>query len=129
MLSWQNILNSRHIATDIEEKYANQGEVIREGISRIYLSLSNENHATKPSTVGHVILGTALERYFRFHWNCKQLRVEARNSMPNCEIYFFNFLKLYIQIWKYFHSMVLGRVGRGCCNKNRVLEFLVKTFV
>ena len=31
---------------------------------------------------------TALKKYFQFHWNCEQLRVEARNSMSNCEIYF-----------------------------------------
>ena len=27
---------------------------------------ANANHATEPSTVGHIILTTALERYFRF---------------------------------------------------------------
>ena len=49
---------------------------------------TNENHTMEPSRVGHVIFRTALEKYFRLHWNCKQLRVEARNSMPNCQIYF-----------------------------------------
>ena len=33
-------------------------------------------------------LRMALENYFRFHLNYKRLRVEVRNSMPNCEIYF-----------------------------------------
>ena len=33
-------------------------------------------------------LRTALEKYFRFDWNCKQLRVEARSSISNCEICF-----------------------------------------
>ena len=42
----------------------------------------NGNHAMEPSTVGHIILRMALERY------CKQLWVEARNTMPNCEIFF-----------------------------------------
>ena len=42
LLSWQNILNNTQTATDIEEILANQGEVIPEGISRIYLSLSNK---------------------------------------------------------------------------------------
>ena len=37
--------------------------------------------------------------------------------MPNCEIYFPILLKLYINAWKYFHSMVLGNVGRGHCKK------------
>ena len=35
LLSWQNILNSRQIAIDIEEKLGNQGEVLRGRISRI----------------------------------------------------------------------------------------------
>ena len=74
---------------------------------------TNGNHATEPSTVGHVILRTALERYFRFHWNCKQLCVQVRNSMPNFGFISQFSLKLYIQIWKYFHRMVLGSVGRG----------------
>ena len=33
-------------------------------------------------------LRTTLEKYFWFQWICKQLRIEARNSMANCEIYF-----------------------------------------
>ena len=49
LLPWQNILRNKQITEDIEEKWANQGEVLRGGISRIYLSLSkNGNHATKP---------------------------------------------------------------------------------
>ena len=40
VLSWQNILNNRQIVADIEGKRANQGEVLRGGISRIYFSLS-----------------------------------------------------------------------------------------
>ena len=55
MLSWQDILNSRQIAANIEEKFANQGEVLRGGTS-LYLSYqTNGNHATEPQTVGHVI--------------------------------------------------------------------------
>ena len=33
LLSWQNILSNRQIAAGIEEKWANQGEVPRPGIS------------------------------------------------------------------------------------------------
>ena len=33
-------------------------------------------------------LRTTLEKYFRFKWNFKQKRIEARNSMANCEICF-----------------------------------------
>ena len=42
VLSWQNILSNRQIAADIEEKRANQGEVLRGGISRIYFALSKQ---------------------------------------------------------------------------------------
>ena len=89
MLPWQNILNSRQIAADIEENSANQEEVLHGGINRIYLSLSSKwkpcHGAIKSWPRNH---RTALEKYFRFQWNCKQLGVEARNSMPNCEIHF-----------------------------------------
>ena len=73
MLSWKNILNSRQIPADLEEKLANQGEVLRGGISRIYLSLSNKwksCHGAINSWPRN--LGTALEKYFRFQGNCKQ---------------------------------------------------------
>ena len=49
---------------------------------------TNGYHATKLSTAGHVIIRAALKRYFRFAWNCKQLRADARSSIPDCEIYF-----------------------------------------
>ena len=54
-MSWQNILNNRQIEPDIGEKLVNPGEVLREGISRSYLSLSSRNHASEPSTVGYVV--------------------------------------------------------------------------
>ena len=75
MLSWQNILNSRQIATDTEEKQANQGEVLREEKSVVFkfLHQTNGNHTKELSRVGHVILRTAVKRYFRFLRNCKQL--------------------------------------------------------
>ena len=89
LLSWQNILSNRQIEADIEEKWANQREVLRRGISPIYLSLSNKGkpcHGAINSPPSN--LRTALEKYFWFQWNCKQLRIEARNSMANSEIYF-----------------------------------------
>ena len=67
LLSWQNSLNNRQIAADIEGKLANQGEVIREGISRIYLSLSNkwkQCHRDINSRPRSFI--TALEKCFHF---------------------------------------------------------------
>ena len=90
LLSWQNIFNSRQITADREKKPANQGKVLCGRISYVFAFpyQTNGNHATEPSTVGHVILRMALERYFRFYWNCKQLRVQGRKSVWNCEINF-----------------------------------------
>ena len=83
----------------------------------IYLSSSNKwkpCHGAINSRPRN--LRMALEKYFRFQWNCKQLRVEARNSMANSGIYFPIFSET-IQFWKYFHSMILGRLGKGYCKK------------
>ena len=118
LLSWQNILSNRQIAADIEEKWANQGDVLRRGISPIYLSSSNKwkpCHGAINSRSRN--LRAALEKYFRFQWNCKQLRIEVRNSMANSEIFSQFSLKLYIQLWKYFHRMILGRLSKGYCKK------------
>ena len=90
MLSWQNILSKRQIAADLKEKWANQGDVLRGGISPIYLSSSNKwkpclgTIKSRPRN-----LREAMEKYFQFQWNCKQLRIEARNSMANSEFFFF----------------------------------------
>ena len=81
------------------EKLAKQGEVLRGGISRIYLSLSNKwkpCHGAINSRPRHI--STALQKYFRFQWYCKQLRVEARSNIANCEIYFQKFL------WNYTYN-------------------------
>ena len=43
--------------------------------------------------------------------------------MPNCEIYFPISSETNMQIWNYFHSMVLGSVGRGCFKGN--VQFLL----
>ena len=78
------------------------GEVFRRGISPIYLSSSNK---WKPRN-----LRTALEKYFRFQWNCKQLRIEARNSMANSEIYFPIFSETIHTILKIFSQHDLRKV-------------------
>ena len=73
LLCCENILDNKQIAADIEEKWANQGEVLCGGISRIYLSLSNKWkpwHRAINSWLGN--LRTPLEKYFRSQWNCKQ---------------------------------------------------------
>ena len=56
LLSWQNILNSRQIAADIEEKLANQGEVLRgESVVFNFPYQKNGNHAMEVSTGSHII--------------------------------------------------------------------------
>ena len=49
--------------------------------------------------------------------------------MLNCEIYFPIFSETIHKNLKFFHSTILGSVGRGCCKKNRVLDILTKVFV
>ena len=111
LLSWQNILSNRQIAADIEEKWANQGEVLRRGISPIYLSSSNKwkpCHGAINSQPRN--LRTALEKYFRFQWNCKQLWIEASNFMANSEIYFPIFSETIHTILKIFPRHDLRQV-------------------
>ena len=71
------------------KKWASQGEVLRRKISPIYFFWSNKwkpCHGAINSRPCN--LRKALEKYFRFQWNCKQLRIETWNSMENSEIYF-----------------------------------------
>ena len=111
LLSWQIILSNRQIAADMEEKWANQAEVLRRGISHIYLSSSNKwkpCHRAINSRPRN--LRMALEKYFRFQWNCKQLRIDARNSMENSEIYFPIFSETIHTILKIFSQHDLRKV-------------------
>ena len=49
LLSWQNIFSNRQIEADIEEKWANQREALRRGISPIYFPhQTNGNHVLGP---------------------------------------------------------------------------------
>ena len=89
---------------------------------------TKRNHVTEPSAVGHVISERHWKKTFNFIENCKQIQIEARNSMPNCDIYFQVYSETIQTFWKYFHSMVLGVVDRGYCKKDRVLKFLAKFF-
>ena len=89
---------------------------------------ANGNHATEPSRVGHVISERHWKSTFDFNEIVKNYRLKQGTV---CQIVRFisQFSpKLYKQFWKYFHSMVLGSVGRGYCGKTRVLEFLAKMF-
>ena len=89
LLSRQNILNSRQIPGDIEEKLANQVKVHRGWISRFYLSLSNKwkpCHGAINSRSRN--FRAALESFFDVIKIVNKLQVEASSSMANCEIYF-----------------------------------------
>ena len=111
LLSWQNILSYRQIAAHVEEKWGNEGEVLHRGISPIYLSSSNKwkpCHGAINSRPRN--LRTALEKYFRFQWNCKQLWIEARNSMANSDIYFPFLSETIHTILKIFSQHELRRV-------------------
>ena len=109
MLSWHNILNSRQIAADIKEKFANQGEVLRGGIN-LYLSYqTNGNHATEPQRVGHVISERHWKSTSNFSEIVNKLRVEARSSVANCEIYFPIFSETIHTILKIFSQHGLGK--------------------
>ena len=92
-------------------KMSHQGEVLHRGISPIYFSSSNNwkpCHGAINSRPRN--LGTALEKYFRLQWNCKQLRNEARNSMANSEIYFPIFSEIILTILKTFSQHDLTNV-------------------
>ena len=117
MLPWQNILSNRQIAADVEEKRANQGEVLRWGISPIYLSSSNKwkpCHRAINSRLHN--LRMALECTFDFreivtNYGLKRGTVWKFISILRLISQFS--LKLYIQFWKCFHNMILGRLGKG----------------
>ena len=111
LLSCQNILSNRQIAADIEGKWVNQGEVLCEGISRIYLSLANKWKPCQGAINSWPRnLRVTLDKYFGFQWNCKQLRIEVRNSMANCEIYFPIFSETMNTILKIFSQHGLRKV-------------------
>ena len=84
-------------------KISQSRRILCGGISRIYLSLSNKWKPCQGAINSRPRnLRTALEKYFRFQRNCKQLQLEARNSMANCEIYFPIFSETIYTILKIF---------------------------
>ena len=76
---------------------------------------TNGNHTTELSTVGHVIS----ERYWKSISDFTEIVHNYELKWGTvCQIAIFNSnfcLKLYIQIWKKLHSMVLGSLGRDYC--------------
>ena len=82
---------------------------------------TNGNHATELSTVGHVIS----ERHWKSTFDFTEIVNNALKRGTECQIVKFishfslKLYILYIQYWKYFHSMVLGSVGRDHSKKIR----------
>ena len=114
LLSWQNTLSNRQISADIEEEWANQGKVLRRGISPIYLSSSNKwkpCHGAINSRPRN--LKTALEKYFRFSEIVKNYGLKRGTVWQSLRFISQFSLKPYIQFGKYFHSMILGRLVTG----------------
>ena len=88
---------------------------------------TNGNHTMEPQTVGHVILELHWKSTFDFSEFVNSYSLK-RGIVWQIEIFISQFyLKLYIQFWKYFCSMILERLVRGYCKKkNGVLEFLAR---
>ena len=59
---------------------------------------TNGNHATEPSTVSHIKLRTALERYFQFHRIVNNYRLRQGTVYDLVKLFSQFFLKLYTQI-------------------------------
>ena len=78
---------------------------------------TNGNHTMEPQTVGHVILELHWKSTFDFSEFVNSYRLK-RGIVWQIEIFISQFyLKLYIQFWKYFRSMILERLVRGYCKK------------
>ena len=118
LLSWQNILSNRQIAAYIEEKWSNQAEVLRQGISPIYLSLSNK---WKPCHGAINSRPRISERHWKSTFDFSEIVNNyglKRGTVWQILRFISQFsLKLYIQFWKYFHSMILERLDKGYCKK------------
>ena len=89
---------------------------------------TNESHATEVSTVGHVISEQHWKSTFDFSEIVNSYGLRRGRVCQIVKLISHFSLKLYMQYWKWFHSMVLGSVGRDYSKTNRVLEFLAKRF-
>ena len=104
---WRNGFKTEKFVV-LAEYFGQQVLRTRGGISRIHLSLSSKwkpCHRAINSQPSNLWMG--MKKYFRFQWNCKQLWVEARNSMSNCEIYFPIFSETIHTILKIFSQCSL----------------------
>ena len=120
-------MNSRQILADIKEKSANQGEDLRGGISRVFLSLSNkwkpcdEAINSQPHN-----LKTALKSSYNITEIVNNYGLKRETACQIVGIISQFSQKLYIQFWKYFHCRVLGSAGRGYCKKSKVSQYLAR---
>ena len=92
----------------LKEKVANQGESLRVGTNRIcnhFLSKWKPYHGAINNRSRK--LRMALEKYFRFHLNCKQLRIEAKDASSQVEICFPFFSETTQTILKKFSQRAL----------------------
>ena len=106
MLPWQNIWNSRHVTANITFPYQTNG-----------------NYATELSTVGHVFSGRHWISTFDFDEIVNNCGLKRRTVRQIIRFISHFSLKLCSQYGKYFHSMVLGRVGRNYIKKYGVRNF------
>ena len=80
---------------------------------------TNGNYATELSTVGHVILWRHWISTFDFIEIVNNYGLKRRTVCQIVRFIYHFSLKLCIQYWKYFHSMVLGSVGRNYSKKKK----------
>ena len=114
----------------LKEKVANQGESLRVGTSRFYNPFSTKWKPCHGAVNNRPRkLRIALQRYFRFHSNCKQYALKRRMLCHKLKFVFHFSQKLHIQFWKHFYSVLLCSVGSDYCKKSRVLDFLANVFL
>ena len=89
---------------------------------------TNGNQATEPWTFGHIISERYWKSTFDFIEIVNNCGLKRRTVWQIVRFISQFSLKLYIQFWKNFPTMILGMLGRGYCKKSKVLEFLAKSF-
>ena len=104
--------------------------LVEESIIFTFLCQENGNHATESSTVGHV----TSERHWKSTFDFIEIVNYEWKEGKACQIVRFisQFsLKLYIQFWKYFHSVVLSKYLFGNEKKiyNEITEIRYINFV
>ena len=115
LLSWLNILSNRQIAAYIQKKNEpiKEKSFVEESVLFIFphQTNGNGNHVPEPEAVGHVISERHGKSTFDFS-EIEQLRIEARNSMANSDIYFPIFSETIHTILKIFSQHDLTKVSR-----------------